>query len=132
MTIEEAIRILDPETTVEALEEIEYYAGFSGPSAKVQACTDACEVAVAALREQQKRDKGCEYCTEDRKIPTHCDGEANITLLVPLPAIDLMTGEMEKTAAPSFFTIRIENDEMSEDFVPIRCCPMCGRELKEG
>ena len=52
MTIEQAIRILDPETTVEALAEIEYYNGFSGQTAKVQACSEACEVAVAALREQ--------------------------------------------------------------------------------
>lgn len=57
MTIEEAIRILDPETTAEALAEIEYYAGFSGHTAKVQACSDACEVAVAALREKAEREK---------------------------------------------------------------------------
>lgn len=51
MTREEAIRILDPETTAEALAEIEYYAGFSGQRAKVQACNEACVVAVAAMRE---------------------------------------------------------------------------------
>ena len=51
MTREEAARILDPETTVEALAEIEYYAGFSGPTAKVQAVSEACEIAAAALRE---------------------------------------------------------------------------------
>ena len=50
MTIEKAIRILDPETTVEALAEVEYYAGFSGQTAKVQACSDACEAAVAELK----------------------------------------------------------------------------------
>lgn len=37
MTREEAIRILDPETTVEALAEIEYYHGFNGRNAAVQA-----------------------------------------------------------------------------------------------
>lgn len=52
MTKEDAARILDPATTVEALAEIEYYAGFSGQAAKVQAVSDACEIAVAALREQ--------------------------------------------------------------------------------
>ena len=54
MTREEAIRILDPETTVEALAEIEYYNGFSGKTAAVQAVTDACILAVAALREKEK------------------------------------------------------------------------------
>ena len=55
MTREEAIRILDPETTREALAEIEYYGGFSGRTAAVQAVSDACILAVAALREQEQR-----------------------------------------------------------------------------
>ena len=55
MTREEAIRILDPETTGEALAEIEYYGGFSGRAAVVQAVLDACVLAVDALREQEQR-----------------------------------------------------------------------------
>lgn len=55
MTREEAIRILDPETTWEALAEIEYYGGFSGRTAAVQAVEDACILAVDALREQEER-----------------------------------------------------------------------------
>lgn len=50
MTIEEAIRILDPETTAEALAEVEYYGGFRGNEALVKACEDACIVAVDALK----------------------------------------------------------------------------------
>ena len=53
MTREEAIRILDPETTAEALAEIEYYNGFTGKTAAVQAVSDACVLSVAALREQE-------------------------------------------------------------------------------
>ena len=55
MTREEAIRILDPVTTGEALSEIEYYNGFTGKTAAVQAVSDACVLAVAALREQGER-----------------------------------------------------------------------------
>lgn len=55
MTREEAIRILDPDTTGEALAEIEYYGGFSGKAAAVQAVSDACILAVSALREQDER-----------------------------------------------------------------------------
>lgn len=55
MTREEAIRILDPVTTGEALAEIEYYNGFAGKTAAVQAVSDACVLAVAALREQGER-----------------------------------------------------------------------------
>lgn len=55
MTREEAIRILDPETTAEALAEIECYAGFRGKEAAIMAVDDACILAVAALREQEER-----------------------------------------------------------------------------
>ena len=65
MTREEAIRILDQETTGEAMAEIEYYGGFSGRAAVVQAVLDACVRAVADLREQEERERGCEYCNED-------------------------------------------------------------------
>lgn len=50
MTREEAIRILDPKTTGEALAEIEYYHGFAGKTAAMQAVSDACMIAVAAMR----------------------------------------------------------------------------------
>ena len=50
MTYQEAIRILDPKTTVEALAEIEYYAGFNGSTAKQEAVNEACRVACEAMR----------------------------------------------------------------------------------
>lgn len=55
MTREEAILILDPETTGETLAEIEYYGGFTGRTKAAQAVSDACILAVAALREQEER-----------------------------------------------------------------------------
>ena len=55
MTREEAIRILDPETMGETLAEIEYYGGFRGRTKAAQALSDACIIAVAALREQEER-----------------------------------------------------------------------------
>ena len=55
MTREEAILILDPETMGETLAEIEYYGGFRGRTKAAQAVSDACILAVAALREQEER-----------------------------------------------------------------------------
>lgn len=49
MTIDDAIRILDPKTTAEALAEVEYYGGFSGQEAVIKAVEDACMIAIAAL-----------------------------------------------------------------------------------
>ena len=50
MTIDRAIEILDPDTTAEALAEVQYYGGFRGNEALVKACEDACIVAVDALK----------------------------------------------------------------------------------
>ena len=55
MTMEEAIRILNPDTMGETLAGIEYYGGFSGLTKAAQAVSDACILAVAALREQEER-----------------------------------------------------------------------------
>ena len=49
MTREEAIRILDPETTKEEL------AGIKGYAAMMKVVDEACILAVAALREQEQR-----------------------------------------------------------------------------
>ena len=49
MTYEEARRILDPETTIDALAEIEYYAGFGAEEARIKAVEDACMLACDAI-----------------------------------------------------------------------------------
>lgn len=102
MTREEAIRILDPETTVEAIAEIEYYGGFNGKTAAVQAVSDACVMAVAALREQEERrwipvterlpDIGIEvlvYSEDDGICVDYYDGDSfcyyGVTHWMPLP-----------------------------------------------
>ena len=53
MTNEEAIRILDPKTTREALVEIEYYAGFNGQRAVMEAVNEACIMGAEALKRQE-------------------------------------------------------------------------------
>lgn len=55
MTIEQAIRILAPGTSAEALAEIAYYAGFRGEETVAKTLDDACILAVAALRAQEER-----------------------------------------------------------------------------
>lgn len=52
MTAEEAIKLLHPATTAEALAEIECYGGFNGKQAKVEAVNTACLVACEALEKQ--------------------------------------------------------------------------------
>lgn len=52
MTVKEAIRLLDPETTRAALAEIEYYGGFRGYDARIKAIEEACEMACDELRKE--------------------------------------------------------------------------------
>lgn len=52
MTAAEAKRLLHPDTTIEALAEIEYYDGLNGKNAKIAACDEACLVACVALDKQ--------------------------------------------------------------------------------
>lgn len=57
MTINQAIRILDPATTAEALGEIEYYGGLRGREKMVAACDEACRVAVQIMRKYMEEQK---------------------------------------------------------------------------
>ena len=52
MTIKEAIMLLNPKTTASALAEIEYYNGFKGKEACIEAIEDACRLAIEALEKQ--------------------------------------------------------------------------------
>lgn len=58
MTYSEAIRILHPDTTMQALAEIEYYAGFKGEDAKVNAVGAACLVACKAMKALETVERG--------------------------------------------------------------------------
>ena len=57
MTINQAIRILDPATTAEELATIEYYGGLNGREKMVAACDEACRVAVGIMRKYQEENK---------------------------------------------------------------------------
>lgn len=54
MTINQAIRILDPDTSAEALGEIEYYGGLRGKEKVLVACDEACRMAVEIMRQHLK------------------------------------------------------------------------------
>lgn len=58
VTINQAIRILDPATTAEELATIEYYGGLHGREKMVAACEEACRVAVRIMRQHLNREEG--------------------------------------------------------------------------
>ena len=52
MTAQEAIKLLHPDTTKEAIAEIKYYCGFHGKEAAIKAIEEACLLACDALEKQ--------------------------------------------------------------------------------
>ena len=52
MTAQEAINLLHPDTTKEAIAEIEYYCGFHSKEAAIKAIEEACLLACEALEKQ--------------------------------------------------------------------------------
>lgn len=78
---------------------------------------EACYMAVAALREQEQREQGCEYCDGTEKDLYYQDGAC-------AQMIDL---------------VYISGNRIECDFgckawgaFEINFCPMCGRKLTEG
>ena len=79
---------------------------------------EARDMAIAALREQEERSKGCEYCTEYKELPEHClnDGQD--------------VGRIFDTCIQE--TNQGWHIELPTNFdIGIRFCPMCGRRLEE-
>lgn len=78
----------------------------------------------------------CDYCGKTRKkIEDEYDRyEMQVTRLIPLPAINLTTGEIAKTADPPFYVLFVgaDLDEKEDASFPIYFCPMCGRRLNNG
>lgn len=65
MSIKEAIYILDPETSSDAIEEIKYYAGFNQDKVieKInEACVTACSVMISFEKLKIPYEKMCERC----------------------------------------------------------------------
>ena len=70
----------------------------------------------------------CAFC--EKRVPLETDyyGDISLCKMTPLPAIDLMTGEIAKTADPPYWSMEIDCDGM-EDFIRINYCPICGKKL---
>lgn len=69
MTIKEAIMLLNPKTTASALAEIEYYNGFSGKEACIEAIEDACRLAIEALEKQATTQATSEWIPVSERLP---------------------------------------------------------------
>ena len=110
MTNEEAARILDPETSREALAEIKYYGGFCGMDAVIEAANEAFRIAAEVLRQTP---------------PAHIDREAWTAEWKEYTGADAGFHYCSKCRQQAFnYEESGEVVEVFSDF-----CPGCGRAM---
>lgn len=61
--------LLNPKTTASALAEIEYYNGFSGKEACIEAIEDACRLVIEALEKQATTQATSEWIPVSERLP---------------------------------------------------------------
>lgn len=72
----------------------------------------------------------CEFCEGEKEISTDNGYIISIKSIIPLPSIDLKTGEMFKPDSP-YHALAFHDDCYGEgDEVKISHCPFCGSYLQ--
>ena len=107
MTREEAIRIIEKDIQIDVR---------SCTNEEVYAFITALNMAISALREQEERSKGCEYCTDSKNIyeiksPLHDSYNTDVYISEDALIVDI--------GCHSYGASKI------------KFCPMCGRRLEE-
>lgn len=111
MTIDQAIRILDPETTTEELNKVYYYGGFCGNEAITAAINEATRIAVETMREYQKERQKMtltEFCKmaggQFRNITVNVfEGEGERSRYYSLRDAECLEFTISNTSNPSTF-----------------------------
>lgn len=71
----------------------------------------------------------CEYCKSGKVIETD-HGTAECVRLIPLPPINLTTGELEVADKP-YYAVCVRWKEGGEDYIPANFCLNCGEPLAQ-
>ena len=79
----------------------------------------------AKMNEPEK----CKFCSRE-KCSTESEWfDISLVHVTPLSSVNLITCETSKTAKEPFFAMNIGDDE-DKDFIEIKFCPFCGRNLE--
>lgn len=73
--------------------------------------------AIEAFEEKQEREKGCQYCKDEKRIPASGNAGIRIPQSRSIPQISIEGDSLEGHSYSTAFKIN--------------CCPMCGRKLGE-
>lgn len=80
--------------------------------------------------------KECSFCQKGEFLEDEFEQYSLVHLeLIPMPALNLTTGEYDKTSEPPYhaMSLRFLDFEFDSEMArfPIKYCPMCGRRLSE-
>ena len=79
-------------------------------------CNEAFEIAAQAIRERIEREKGCEYCNDEKRMVARSGHAGKHGFYLAGNALT--------------YSQQVAADDDFEDDCFINFCPMCGRELK--
>ena len=128
MTKEEAIKILDPASSAQALSEIAYYAGFSKEDKISEAIADACRIALDALRSSKEQNASDAWIRVSDKLPKE---------ETPVLVCYRGQGRVEMVVSERFGNIwyglwgREPEFWMEIPEIPQMCCDICNAEQGE-
>lgn len=127
-------------TRAEAIERLEKVAAFEKEEIKVLETArnpmtvkpshkwlDTYEMAIAALKEQEEREQGCEYCRGEKELYQHTH-----TMKLHVNTFGAArTLEVECVPCPPYANCCMKEVPARSAFL-IRYCPECGRKLDGG
>lgn len=126
MTLEQAIRILHPETESvdwgEAIKDAGYIK--ENPFSEIEADKEACLLACEVMQREVERRNGCLYCDSRNGDVLHtekCSGLCDIEVVV--------TGSVLEVNSYNHETPYTEDISFN---LGINFCPMCGKPLNDG
>lgn len=111
MTLDQAIRILDPATTAEELDNTYYYGGFHGNEAVTAAINEAVRIAVEIMREHKEEKSKMtltEFCEMASGHPKNItinvfDGKGNRLRYYAINDSECLEFSISNTSNPSTF-----------------------------
>jgi hypothetical protein len=133
VTREEAIKCLTVEIGLRSSGYYDHLAHGGKQDKAEEEFLDSLQMAIAALREQEERSKGCAYCTP-------CQGNYGYSFAKDIPDTDGSIAVCIRWANTGVVTLHAEaysHDDSGGEICEydsdstVRFCPMCGRRLEE-
>lgn len=113
MTLEQAIKILHPDTSLDTLNTVLVASNYS-PERVLEAENEATILACEVMQREVERQAGCDWCINGAELTTGFLSDSDIT---PLQGL----------SGSTTYALRV-----GTEYRKINFCPMCGKHLNDG